>query len=132
MPDPIKVMIGGEEIALPPIMNFETLERAWPAIEAFSAARDGIVETSACLAMFAAVLVETKPDLTLPALKKRLRINRADGSDERPGISAAAARLLVASGLVQKESSAGEELPAAPPPAPSAPADPISSTSSPS
>ena len=42
-----KVKIGGEEIALLAIMNFATLKRAWPALQAIDEAPKAIDKVSA-------------------------------------------------------------------------------------
>jgi hypothetical protein len=105
------VTIGGEDVVLPPIMNFATLERAWPALQAMAAAQDPIASAASAIALVAAALVSTRPDLTMPVIKERLRINVVDGTDERPGLLRAVDRLCVASGLVR----AGEARPPEPP-----------------
>lgn len=110
VPDPVKVTIGGEEIALPAIMNLAQLERAWPAVEAYSAA-SGIAEVSSALAFISGLLVETRPELTLPELKKRTRVQRFDPAtdndlsplDERPGIIAAMIAVCKGSGLIPQK-----------------------------
>ena len=110
------VTIGGEAIVLPPILNFASLKRAWPAIRASGAATDSTDRVAADIAVIAAVLLPTRPDLTVPEIEKRLRINRFDGSDERPGIMDAVTRLMIVSGLVsQGELEAlADQTPAAP------------------
>ncbi len=110
------VTIGGEAIVLPPILNFASLKRVWPAMRASGAATDSTDRVAADIAVIAAALLPTRPDLTVPEIEKRLRINRFDGSDERPGIMDAVTRLMIASGLVsQGELEALEEqAPAAP------------------
>lgn len=105
-----KVRIGGEDITLPAIMNFTTLERAWPALQALDEAPDHVARVARSLAFLAQVLLETRPDLTLPVLKKRLRVQRFDpdsgellrDGDERPGVLAAVRELCIASGLISK------------------------------
>jgi hypothetical protein len=96
------VTIGGEAIVLPPILNFSGLKRAWPGIRAAAMTKDPIESASADISVIAAVLLPTRPELTVPEIEKRLRINRFDGTDERPGIMAAVARLMIASGLVSQ------------------------------
>ena len=86
------ITIGGEAIVLPPILNFASLKRAWPAIRASGAATDSTDRDAADNAIIAAV----------PEIEKRLRINRVDGSDERPGIMDAVTRLMIVSGLVSQ------------------------------
>ena len=110
------VTIGGEAIVLPPILNFASLKRTWPAIRASGAATDSTDRVAADIAIIAAVLLPTRPELTVPEIEKRLRINRFDGSDERPGIMDAVTQLMIVSGLVsQGELEALEEqVPAAP------------------
>ena len=66
----------------------------WQAIQ------DGEVRID--IAVIAAVLLPTRPELTAPEIEKRLRINRFDGSDERPGIMDAVTRLMIVSGLVSQ------------------------------
>ena len=96
------ITIGGEAIVLPPILNFASLKRAWPAIRASGAATDSTDRVAADIAIIAAVLLPTRPDLTAPEIEKRLRINLVDGSDERPGIMDAVTRLMIVSGLVSQ------------------------------
>lgn len=124
-----KVKIGGEDIALPAIMNFATLERAWPALKAIEAQDDPIGRISSSLAFLAAVLLPSRPDLNLQTLKERLRIKRfnpdtgePDGEDERPGIAAAVRQLCLASGLISSKPDEGEEAPPGDGAAPAAPA----------
>jgi hypothetical protein len=118
MADPITVKIGGEEITLPLIMNFATLERVGPALTANAAATTYNEQISACVAFLAAVLLPTRPDLTVPEIKNRLRINLVDGTDERAGVQASIDAICIASGLVKrKETDVGE---AVPPEAPAA------------
>ena len=110
------VTIGGEAIVLPPILNFASLKRAWPAIRASGAATDSTDRIAADIAVIAAVLLPTRPDLTVPEIEKRLRINRFDGSDERPGIMDAVTRLMIVSGLVSQGGleALADQTPAAP------------------
>src|ERR1700753_825125 len=108
MPETVTIKIGGEEIQLPAIANFATLERIWPAIGAFNTAADGIQQVGAACAVFGATLIESRPELTVAEIKKRLRINAKDGSDERPGLLEAVDKLLTASGLL----ASGEAAPA--------------------
>ena len=110
------VTIGGEAIVLPPILNFASLKRAWPAIRASGIATDSTDRVAADIAVIAAVLLPMRPDLTAPEIEKRLRINRFDGSDERPGVMDAVTRLMIGSGLVsQGELEAlADQAPAAP------------------
>lgn len=96
------VTIGGEAIVLPPILNFSGLKRAWPAMRVSGAATDATDRVAADIAVVAAVLLPTRPDLTVPEIEKRLRINRFDGTDERPGVMEAVTRLMIASGLVSQ------------------------------
>ena len=110
-----KVRIGGEDITLPAIMNFTTLERAWPALQALDEAPDHVARVARSLAFLAQVLLETRPDLTLPELKKRLRVQRFDPDsgapveiDERPGVLTAVRELCIASGLISKNPPRGE------------------------
>lgn len=100
MSGPIIVKIGGESVTVPAIMNFLALERAWPAIQAMNAESDPIRVDAAATAVLAAALLESRPDLDVMTIKRRLLINRADGTDERPGLSAAVHQLILASGLV--------------------------------
>jgi hypothetical protein len=114
------VTIGGEAIVLPPILNFAGLKRAWPAMRASGATTDSTDRVSADIAVIAAALLPTRPDLTIPEIEKRLRINRFDGTDERPGIMDAVTRLMIASGLVSQgemEEAAKKALEELPPPA---------------
>lgn len=111
MPDTISVIIGGEKIELPLVMNFATLERVWPPLDAFSGAANGVARTSAALGIVAALLLPTRPELTVPELKSRLRVDKREKVNERILLEEAVAQLLRQSGLV----TAGEE---EPPPAP--------------
>jgi len=111
-----KVRIGGEDIVLPAIMNFTTLERAWPALQALDDAPDHVARVARSLAFLAQVLLETRPDLSLPELKKRVRVQRFDPDsgepvevDERPGVIAAVRQLCIASGLISKNPPRPEE-----------------------
>jgi hypothetical protein len=115
MADRITVTIGGEEIDLPPIMTFDVLERAWPAIQAFANAPDGVAQTSAGLAVVAASLLPTRPELTVAELKKRLRVDRASGRGERDILAEGVDALIKASGLF-------------PPPPPEQPGAPAAET----
>jgi hypothetical protein len=125
MPDPIKVTIGGEEIIIPPIMNFATLERAWPAICAWNATSEDVEKEAANIALISAALIVTRPEMSVAEIKLRLKAGLfgPDGkilpNSERMGLSRAANDLLVASGLAPSGPvSAGEELPPEPPAAP--------------
>ncbi len=100
MSAPIIVKIGGESVTVPPIMNFLALERAWPAILAMNAEKDPIRVDAAAMAVLAAVLLESRPDLDVMTIKRRVLINRADGTDERQGIGSAVNQLMIISGLV--------------------------------
>lgn len=97
----ITVKIGGEDITIPAVANFATLERIWPSIEAFNAAPNGIQQVGAACALFAMALLETKPELNVAVIKSKLRINANDGTDERPGLLEGVDKLLMASGLIQ-------------------------------
>lgn len=114
-PPTVSVTIGGEAILVPAIMNFATLERVWPAIDASVKAKDAIEQTSANIAVISAALLSIRPDLTVAEIKKRLRINVADGSDERPGLTKATDDLITLSGLVpaKKSPAPGEDQPPA-------------------
>lgn len=116
MADLITCMIGGEKITLPPIMNFAQLERCWPSIKAISTATDAVAMTSAAIALISGALLETRPDFTVPRIKSLVRVNKIDGTDERPGILSAADNLCLASGLV----TAGETEPSGQPTTPAA------------
>lgn len=109
MSQTVTVKIGGEDITIPAVANFATLERIWPSVAAFNDAPDGISQVSAACALFASALVESRPELTVPEIKKRLRINANDGTNERPGLLEGVDKLLLASGLIQP----GEAAPAA-------------------
>lgn len=116
MPDPINVSIGGEVVSVPPILNFAGLERAWPAIKASAGATDPIARVSSDIAVISAAIIMTRPDLTVPVIKERLRIGLADDTDERSGVSEAVGKLLVASGLIRAGEATppeGTDLPAA-------------------
>lgn len=126
MPEAITVRIGGEGFTVPLIMNFATLERAWPALKALGDTRDPLEQVSAGIAMLAAVLMPVHPELHVGEIKSRLRVNMADGTDERTGVMDAVNRLMSASGLLPK----GEDLPPGKePPAPAAAGISTSSTS---
>lgn len=115
MTDPILVQIGGELVTVPAVLNFATLERVWPSVVASASAKSTIERHAACIAFLAAILVETRPDLNVPEIKKRLRVNIVAGTDERPGVIAAVDAVLEASGLVPKGEAAPPEAPAADP-----------------
>ncbi len=124
MPEPVTVPIGGQDVSVPPIMNFSTLERVWPALKGFSTETDPIAQVSYAVAIISGAVIATRPDLTVAAIKDRLRVNLADGTDERGGIVRAADALCLASGLVRL----GEAKPAATPA--SGTTDPTGNTSS--
>lgn len=119
MSDEVKVRIGGEEITLPLILNFATLERAWPAIKVMADEGDPIARVSAACGILAALLVATRPELSVVEIKKRLLVNRATKTDERPGLLAAVDQIVVASGLFipgeDKPAEVTEETPPASP-----------------
>ncbi|HEV2097423.1 MAG TPA: hypothetical protein VGR45_00700 [Stellaceae bacterium] len=71
-----KIKIGGEEIVLPAIMNFATLNRCWPAIRAFDKAEDDMSQVSCALAFIAALLVKTRPEVNLAWLEERVKIQK--------------------------------------------------------
>ena len=48
------VTIGGEAIVLPPILNFASLKRVWPAMRASGAATDSTDRVAADIAVIAA------------------------------------------------------------------------------
>lgn len=121
----VTVTIGGENIALPLIANFATLERIWPAMKALDATTDIVERGSARLAIISAVLKNDRPELTVPELKSRLRV---DGFEEITGLIEPVRQMLVASGLIKEEAAtAGEARPPAPP---ADTTDPTSNTSS--
>jgi hypothetical protein len=114
MADPITVTIGGEAITLPPILHFDELERVWPAMKALDATDDVVERTGARLAIISGVLKTTRPELTVPELKKRLAVG---GFEEIVGLAQPVLDLLAASGLLKKEDAGpGEAQPAAIPP----------------
>ena len=110
------VTIGGEAIVLPPILNFAGLKRIWPGIRVSGATKDPTERVAADIATIAGALLPTRPELTALEIEKRLLINRADGTDERPGIMEAVTLLMIASGLItQGELEAlADQAPAAP------------------
>lgn len=97
-----KVTIGGEYLELPEIMTFDVLERVWPAVKALAEAPDDVARTSASLAVVAAILLPSRPDLNVPTLKKRLRVNPLHGVDERIAVFLGVNDLLIRSGLVER------------------------------
>nr|WP_294564479.1 hypothetical protein [uncultured Rhodopila sp.] len=113
MAEPITVTIGGEVIALPPIMNFATLERVWPAIKAAEATSDPIEQTAARVAIVSAALLATRPDLTVPAIKALLRVNLVDGTDETVSLAQSIQEMLLQSGLIRTGEVKPPETPAA-------------------
>jgi hypothetical protein len=124
MSDAITIVLKGETIALPAIMNFEMLERAWPGIRAHAQAGDFVQQVSAACAVVAAVLKEVRPELNLPEIKKRLQVDRTGNVDERNIIVKAVDDLCRVSGLVKP----GEEMPAENPPAAMGTTDQTSNT----
>lgn len=112
---PIVVVIGGERLTLPPIGNLKQMARIWPAMKAMDASDDIVRKTAARLALIAGVLAETRPDLTLPELEKRLRPQLYDGTGEIWGLIEPVHRFLVASGLVAAGEAKPPETPAAEP-----------------
>lgn len=117
MSDPITVKIGGEEITLPLIMNFATLERVSPALAANFEARSYYAQIAAGVAFMSALLLTTRPELTVPEIKNRLLVNIVDGTDERGGLMFAMNALCEASGLVKPDPApaTGEAVPPASP-----------------
>jgi hypothetical protein len=112
MPDVIKVRIGGVDYEAPLIMNFATLERVGPAMDAIAECTLYRPQVSALCAFYAELFAKTHPELTLPVIKDRLRINVADGSDERMGLVEAYDAILIASGYAKtKASEPGEANP---------------------
>ena len=107
------VTIGGETIAVPVIMNFAMLERAWPAIKASAIATDPIEGAAADIGIISAVLIPVRPELTVIEIKKRLLVNRMADTDERAGLADAVRRLLIQSGLVREGEAEPPETPAA-------------------
>lgn len=110
--DPIKFKLGGDEIVLPVIMNFACLERAWPAIKALAEGKDFVGRTAAALAIASAVVLPSRPELTVAEMKARLRTNPLDGGDEAPGLFVAIDALLHSSGLVPAGNAAAPGEPA--------------------
>lgn len=106
MDDPVFVTIGGEKIELPPVANFAQLQRLWPAMKALDATQDIIERTTARLAIISAALKESKPELGVPELAKRLRI---DQYDEMLGLIAPVEAFLIASGLVKARADAAPD-----------------------
>jgi hypothetical protein len=94
MTDPIPVTIGGEVIAVPAVMNFATLKRAWPGIKALGEATDLIQRISAATQILSAALRRIRPELSPEELEERLR------PGELGAVIEAMPRLLDASGLV--------------------------------
>jgi len=101
-PQPLVVTIGGETITLPKILNFLTLERLWPSLQALAESKDNVVRAAAALGIVSAVMIEARPELSVAELKKRLLIFDANGNDERTELFVAVDRLLIASGLVRR------------------------------
>jgi hypothetical protein len=96
----VTVSIGGEAIAIPLVQNFTVLERIWPSFVAYVEAKNSVARASAGIGVISGAMIATRAELTVQEIKQRLRVNRADGTDERPGICDAVDKLLVASGLV--------------------------------
>lgn len=122
MPDPIKILIGGEEVTLPLILNFALLDRAYPSIEAMTEAPNMIARTAAEVAFVSCVVMDVKPELTVPEIKRRLRVNVEDGTDEREALSVAVDQVIRQSGLFRRKvaepgEAVPEEVPVAPSPA---------------
>lgn len=113
MADVVTVIIGGEPVTIPLVMNFETLERVWPAIKASSRATDSVEQAAASIAVISGAIIASRPDLSISEIKSRLRVNIMDGTDERPGIVRAADELLIASGLIKVGEDQPPEAPAA-------------------
>ena len=121
MADPIFLVIGGEQVTIPPIMNFATLERAWPCIRAWNTAADEFDREVAAIGMISAALITTRPDLTPMEIKNKLASALFDeagiplAASERVGLLVAANALLFASGLVRAGEVVPPEAPAADP-----------------
>ena len=107
MADPVMVTIGGEQIELPPVLNFAQLERIWPAMKALDATQDLIERTAARIAIVSGALKETRPDLSVAEIKKRLRV---EDFREISGLILPVHELLIASGLMPKDQEPGEAL----------------------
>lgn len=131
MSDTITVKIGGEQIDLPLVLNFATLERVWPCIKAMNAASDTIAETGAAIGMVAALLLPKRPELNAVEIKQRVRINLRDGTDERIGIVTAVSAIIRESGLIPAEVETAVQGEADPPAIPAETESPISTGSSP-
>ena len=112
MAEPINVTIGGEAVAVPPVLNFAALERVWPSLKAMTETDDLTYRVSAAIGLISGALLETRPERTVPEIKKRLRINVVDGTDERAGMMEAVNYLLIASGLVRSGEAVPAEAPA--------------------
>ena len=100
MSETVTVSIGGEAIAIPLVQNFTVLERIWPSFVAYVEAKNSVARASAGIGVISGAMIATRAELTVQEIKQRLRVNRADGTDERPGICDAVDMLLVASGRV--------------------------------
>jgi hypothetical protein len=92
--EPIAITLGGEAVAIPPVMNFAQLKRAWPGIRALGEAADMVDRVSASIRILAAALGRVRPELTAEEIEERLR------PGEMAGLMAALPFLLEASGLV--------------------------------
>jgi hypothetical protein len=129
---PTFVQIGGETIELPPIITFDVLERAWPSVRAFRAASqagDPVAQIAAAIGICAAALVEKRPELSVPEIKKRLRVGSVAG-DERDGLLVSMVQLLERSGLISPAGQkSGEQEPSESGPTDSPTSSPTTSTS---
>ncbi len=74
MAENVTVRIGGEEVAVPLILNLEGLERAWPHIRALSSTVDPLDRVLAACGLIAGALLSTRPEFGLDTIMARLRI----------------------------------------------------------
>jgi hypothetical protein len=92
--DAITLTIGGERVALPPILNFAALKRAWPGITALGEATGTVERVAAAIRVVSAALHRVRPELTPEEIEERLR------PDEMAGLVGILPAILDASGLV--------------------------------
>jgi len=118
MTETMIVTIGGEAVAVPAVMNFTALKRAWMSIMALGEAADPVAQIEAAIGIMAAALARVRPDLTADVIGERV-----EGA-EMIGLLSAVPALLASSGLVPT----GEAQPGT---APAGQAPSISTASSP-
>jgi hypothetical protein len=93
----LPLIIGGETVSMPAVMNFATLKAAWPAIRRLGESQDPIERMGAAIEVIAAALARVRPDLTEAEIEARATVA------EMPALVAALPLLMTASGFTPAE-----------------------------